>query len=291
MKISYLRNFLTPLLLLFGTSLYADTNEDVRQAFHKINAALYEIEETRDYCNRNFSSFIQRNNNAYDEWELQYSFFLKDFDSKYAQWKSGFNPSQKQQFSALENIHRAQVRSSVGQDYEDGAQDKCYNFKPALTRPRNNLELNYQFEINLIREQSLQQFSNARTQNGAHQQCSWQQQQAITVIENRDKGIDIKSQKKDLKAYKKENAKLDKKILKERLDAYSDMISESYQLSTINSKTFSLYRFSLCERELADLKNRKLKEATSALIECQNAASEEDGLLGSCISKAIADKK
>src|SRR5690606_20464509 len=147
----------------------------------------------------------------------------------------------------------------------------------------------YQNEINLIREQAMRDFNDARTLTGANQECAWQQQQAIAVIENRDKGIDIKTQKKDLKTFKQENSKLDKQVLKERLKAYGDMISDSYELNTINQKSFSLYRFALCEREQAELDNKKLKEFSGALLECQSSASEDNGLLGSCISKAIAD--
>lgn len=289
MKFSRLGIIATPFILFISSTIHADINKDVRNAFNKINSALYEIEETRNYCNQNFSSFIQRNNDAYDEWELQYSFFLKDFDGKYAQWKNGFNELQQQQFSVLENILRTQIRSEVSTSYEDGAQDKCFNFKPALTRPRNNLELSYQNEINLIREQAMRDFNDARTQTGANQECAWQQQQAITVTENRDKGIDIKTQKKDLKTFKQANAKLDKQLLKDRLKAYDDMISDSYELKALNQKSFSLYRFALCEREQAGLDNKKLKEFSASLLECQSAASEDDGLLGSCISKAIAD--
>lgn len=278
-------------LLSLSPLVNADEVENVGDAFYKINTSLYEIEATRDYCNSHFSSFIQRNNEAYDEWELQYSFFLKDFDSKYLEWKKGFNEKEQIQLVALEGVHQALVRSQIAKSYEDGAKDKCYTFKPALTRPRNNLELKYQDEINLIRDLSMRNFNDTHSSTGASSQCVWVQEQATKVAEARDKGLDKRAQKKELHNFKKTDQASDKDTRKFRAMAYNDMISDIYDLPNINKQTFSIYEFSSCEREKAGLDNDKLKHVSASLLACQKSSSAENELLGACIGKALVYKK
>jgi hypothetical protein len=274
--------------------LYAEheTKEkiSVGDAFKTINQRLYRLDETKAYCNLHFSKQSSRNNDAYDEWELQYNFFLREFDKNYAQWKSGFNELEQQHFTSLEFIERERIKLEIIEDYEDGGLDKCYNFKPALQRPRNNIELAEQESINLILNNSLNGFVNNRHNTGAHSLCAWEQTQAIKAIDLRDSGKDAKAQKALLKEMKKSKDKIDKKIKSNRLSSYKDMIKEVYKAPALSSLSYSQYRFALCQREKSDIDSIKFKKVLPSLLNCQETSANVLDLLGNCINKAMNEK-
>jgi len=138
---------------------------------------------------------------------------LREFDKSYDKWKSGFTELEQQQFASLEFIEHQLIKEQVKLEYSEGGKDKCYNFKPSLSRPRNNLELTYQDEFNLIRNQSLNSFNNARNEGtGASPHCVWQQENAIKISQLKNEGKDIKFQKNQLKQMKKtSDANINKK--------------------------------------------------------------------------------
>jgi hypothetical protein len=242
-------------ILLTACQLSYAEDSRIRDAFIKINTALYEIEETNTYCNWQHSQFAQRNNDAYDNWEYQYSFFLKDFDTNYLKWKRGFSDLQQQQFAILEAIKRDSVNKAIAADYKEGGRDKCFTFKPALSRPRNNIELTFQDEVELIRERANASFSEDRPGTGAHELCEWQQQHAIKVSEAKSQGADEKSQKASVKQFKKSEMNISKDERKARINAYERMVKDIYDLPQITHKTFSQFNFAVCEREVARLNN------------------------------------
>jgi hypothetical protein len=264
----------------------------VKTAFQTIQNALFTIEETRNYCNSQFSEDSVRNSESFEEWESKYSFFLNEFDKNYARWKLGFSDLEQQQFAGLEFTQRQIIRESIVQDYAEGGRDKCYNFKPSLSRPRNNLELTFQSEFNLIRNQTFNGFMNARGDGtGAEKFCAWQQEQALKIITERDAGKDIKSQKNQLNEF---NAKADSSVNKKqqalRTKTLNEMIDEAYQAPSILSLSFSQYRFSLCERDFRNMKTDNFKTALPLILECQSKSPEYSDLLGQCISQALVKK-
>lgn len=262
-----------------------------KDAFMSINKALYAIEETKNYCNANFSSDISRNNEAFEQWELQYNFFLREFDKNYEKWKSGFSQLEQQQFSTLEYIQRKKAQQEIQNEYREGGADKCYNFKPALMRPRNNLELTYQDDFNLIRNQSMSSFNAGRNEGtGSNSLCAWQQENALKVGTLRDEGKDIKFQKNQLKAFKKLSPdNIDKNEHAARVKSYSDMINDIYA-SGLKSLSFSQYQFAACERENHGVESISLKKALPLIIECQNKSVDYSDLLGNCINQALDEK-
>lgn len=279
------------IFLLFGfhNTLFANSKTEVLDAFQELNQALYTITETRDYCNASLPAQILRNHEAYDEWELQYSFFLKEYDTNYAKWKSGFSPEVQKQFPVLEEVLRYKARQSVEAEYAEGTKDKCYNFKPALGRPRNNLELSFQDSVNLIRNNALNNFSDARGSVQTHAICAWQQAHALSVAEQRNQGKDEKTQKEALKNFRKQNTD-DKDIQKQKISAYGDMISEIYMADLLEKESFSLYRLSVCEREQANIRSAKFKQALPTLVECQKSSANTFDLLSRCIFNALEGK-
>lgn len=263
-----------------------------KDAFISINKALYAIEETKNYCNANFPADLERNNEAFEQWELQYNFFLREFDKNYEKWKSGFTQLEQQQFATLEYIQRLKTQQEIRNEYSEGAADKCYNFKPALMRPRNNLELTYQDDFNLIRNQSMSSFNAGRNEGtGSHNLCKWQQENAVKVSALRNEGKDIKFQKNQLKEFKKIEAdNIDKKEQAARIKSYSEMINALYSSTDLKSLTFSQYQFATCERSNNGIENVSFKKALLQIIECQNKSVDYSDLLGNCINQAL-DKK
>jgi len=284
--------FITLCFPFFSTGVQADeTSERMLKAFTSVNETLYEVEETRNYCNKFFAQFSKRNDEAYDNWELQYSFFLKDYDTNYFKWKNGFRDFQKQQLAVLDNIQRYDVKRRIASQYEEGGQDKCYNLKPALTRPRSNPELKHQEEFNLIREVAMSGFAATREVTGVQAHCSWQQSHAARVKEKQTNGMDEKTQKEELKQYKKSSGgDVDKNTKKLRSKHYGEMIGEIYDYPALNALTYSLYRLSVCELENREIKTESLKKASPALSGCQSTSAEDESLLASCINKALLTK-
>ncbi len=262
----------------------ANSKTEVLNAFQELNQSLYTITATRDYCTAQFVSQIQRNHEAFEEWEFQYSFFLNEYDTNYTKWKSGFSAEVQKQFPVLEEILKHKARQMVEAEYAEGTQDKCYNFKPALGRPRNNLELTFQNQVNLIRHHALNNFDDARGDIQTHALCGWQQQHALFVAEQRNLGKDEKTQKEALKAFRKKNTD------KQKASAYGDMISEIYTANLLEKQSFSLYRLNLCEREQANIRNVKFKPVLPALLECQKNSTTDTDLLSRCIFNALEGK-
>ena len=291
-KIKKTFSYFTAMLSLLSCSyLYADHEPveqiSVKDAFKIVNQRLYRLAETKAYCNTNFSKQNARNNDAYDQWELQYNFFLREFDKNYAKWKSGFTELEQQQFSTLEFIEQQHIKEKITQEYEDGGLDKCYNYKPSLQRPRNNIELSEQESINIIRDNALNGFLNSREHSGGNSQCAWDQNKAIDTITHRDSGKDAKAQKLLLKDMKKSKDNLDKKIKSKRFSSYNEMISEVYNASTLNSLSYSQYRFAICEREIQKIASKKFKKALPLIQNCQETSANEIDLLGNCINQAL----
>ena len=285
-------SYFTIVLGIFSsTDLYAD-HEPVEQisvgsAFKVINQRLYRLNETKIYCNTNFSKQSSRNNDAYDQWELQYNFFLREFDKNYAAWKAGFTKLEQQQFPTLEFIERGHLKNKIMEEYKEGGLDKCYNYKPSLQRPRNNIELSEQESINIIRDNALNGFINARESSGANAQCAWDQNKAIDTISHRNDGKDLKAQKILLKNMKKSKSDLDKKIKSKQLSNYGEMIGEVYKAPSLQSLTYSQYRFAICERDINDVNSKTFKKALPLLLQCQETSANDIDLLGNCINKAL----
>lgn len=279
-------------LLFLSTAALADfdNESELKNAFQEIKHSLYKLYAKRDFCNRSFADFVDRNNEAYKEWELQYSFFLRDFDTKYFDWKKGFNTLQKQQLTVLEEIEQLQASKKINEDYSDGARDKCYNFKPALSRPRNNLELNHQDAINLIRLEANQGFPDSHNTTGAKPLCIWQQNKALSITNKRNQNIEEKQLKTELKAFKKSDDGLSKEQKKSRVNAYDDMIKEAYDFPMLHSTTFSIYRLAQCEFKARDIDTRRLKKINDDLLRCQKSSADNDLLLAKCTVKLIPEK-
>lgn len=297
----YLLRLTCQYLVLLTFSFFTFTNfafaenfeqSTAKDAFSSINKALYTIEETRNYCSSHFSSMQERNAEAFQQWELQYSFFLREFDKNYAKWKSGFTTLEQQQFASLEFIDHQLIQKEIEIEYKEGGEDKCYNFKPSLMRPRNNLEVTYQEDFNLIRNQSLNGFIDARNEGtGAHSLCTWQQDKAIEISTFRNEGKDIKFQKNQLKELKKlAPSDIDKKEQASRIKNYDSMINDAYKLTDLQTLSFSQYQFASCERELNKIESDNLKKSLPLMLECQNKNAEYSDLLGLCINQAL-DKK
>lgn len=267
-----------------------DNESALKNAFQEINHSLYELYAKRDFCNRSFADFVERNDEAYKEWELQYSFFLRDFDTKYFDWKKGFNTLQKQQLAVLEQIEQFQASKRISEDYSDGARDKCYNFKPALSRPRNNLELNHQDAVNLIRLEANQNFPDSHNTTGAKPLCVWQQNKALSIADKRNQGVEEKALNAELKAFKKSDDDFSRKQKKDRVRAYDDMIEDLYDFPQLHSGTYSIYRLAQCEFEARDIDTHKLKKINDELIRCQKSSAENDLLLAECTIKLIPEK-
>lgn len=300
-KFSNVRLYCSALLIMTSLSLTNISNAEsnkrsdirsVKASFQSINNAIYAIEETRNYCSSQFSDDVARNTEAFEGWELQHSFFLREFDKNYSRWKLGFSELEQQQFASLELAQRQIIREGIVQEYAEGGRDKCYNFKPSLSRPRSNLELSYQDEFNFIRNQSFNGFMNARDEGtSADKSCAWQQEQALKIITERNEGKDIKYQKAQLKIFKEAtDSSIDKKELALRIKHYSDMINEAYQAPAIQALSFSQYRFSLCERVQKNMGVNSFKNSLPLILECQNKSSEYSDLLGQCISQALIKK-
>lgn len=259
-------------------------------AFQTINSTLFKIEETRDYCNKHFNKQINRNNEAYDQWELQYSFFLREFDNNYANWKRGFTDIEREHFTSLDAIEREKVKRNIAKELAKGGLDKCYTYKPSLFRPRNNLELAHQEEVNFIRNEALGSFTKARESTGADPDCVWDQNMAIKTITLRNEGKDQKFQKTRLKELKKANTDTDKKQKERQLKSYSSMISEVYTVPNMQVQSYSQYRFTRCQRDNESLESIKFKKSAPAILECQTKAKELPESLGACINKALFKK-
>ncbi len=280
------------LLILFFTSTLLTANSDfekkpsVETAFKSINHDIYLIEETKNYCDTNFPDQVPRNTEAYKNWELQYNFFLREMDDNYDKWKSGFNELLQQQFPALDFIARKIAYIEVEQEFVEGGADKCFNFKPSLTRPRSNIELNHEKAISLLRNQSYTNFRNDRSTTGASQNCHWEQSTSFKIAQFRNEGKDKKSQTEMLKALKEEKSGSDKNEASLRIKKYAEMIDQVYEAHNLQPLGFSQYRFSLCERDKNGFKSTKFKQALPALESCQQ--NSEDFLkLGFCINKTL----
>ncbi len=279
-------------VLMSFSALGSASHEEVEEltidtAFQQVNKALYTIEETRTYCNTNFPRQVKRNDEAYDSWELQYSYFLKEFDTNYANWKRGFDKNIQLQFSSLESINREQVGNKIANEFKDGAVDKCYTYKPSLFRPRSNIELSQQEAVNFIRNEALNSFIKAREASGANPYCTWQQSLAASIAQSRDEGIDIKAQKAKLKQLKKEPSEIDKKTRRKQLKDHSDMISELYSNEALKANTFALLKFTQCQRADEGLESNKLKKSLDGILQCQNTLIDNLDDFGNCINKSL----
>lgn len=284
-SLSILLIALLPFKVLHANDAFV-SNPSVESAFRSINHDIYLIEETKKYCDTHFPDQVARNAEAYESWELRYNFFLREMDNNYAKWKSGFSEILQQQFPTLDANARKLAYIEVSKDFSDGGADKCFNFKPSLTRPRSNVELNHERAIGLIRNKNFTNFTNDRSNTGASQFCQWEQDLALKTAQLRSEGKDKKAQTEMLKAMKNEKSELDKREKSERLKKYAEIIDEAYEAPSLQALAFSQYRFARCERDKHNFSSVKLKQSLAALDNCQQSS---DGFinLGACINKAL----
>jgi hypothetical protein len=276
---------ISPLTLLHANNSF-ESQPSVANAFKSINYDIYLIEETKAYCDAKFPEQVSRNSEAYDSWELKYNFFLREMDNNYDLWKSGFSQLLQQQFPTLDANARKQAYLEVSKNFNEGTADKWFNFKPSLTRPRSNIELNHEQAVSLIRNKKFTSFKNDRGTTGASELCQWEQSIALETAQQRSDGVNQKTQATKLKVMRSEKSDLDKKEHALRVKKFAEIIDEAYQAQNIHAPTFSQYRFARCERDNNSFSSVKFKQVLPALESCQQS-SEDFPKLAACINKSL----